>query len=73
MMAAAERDGEFVTDLHPHRPGLGKAQMMRIGWLSPADKAWLRGYKLQVIFVPKSLGFGEGQGALVYSVKSVAF
>ena len=30
MMAAAERDDEFVADFSPERSVLGEAQMMRI-------------------------------------------
>ena len=41
MMTAAERYSELVTDFETEGPGLGKAQMMRIGWLAPADQAWL--------------------------------
>ena len=35
MMAAAERDGEFVTDLPAKSPGLREAKVMRVGG-SPA-------------------------------------
>ena len=41
MMVAAEGYGELIADFHAQGPGLGKAQMMRIGWLAPADQAWL--------------------------------
>ena len=41
MMAAAERNGELVADFKADGPGLGKAQVMRIGWLAAADQAWL--------------------------------
>jgi hypothetical protein len=41
MMTAAERYGELVADFKTQGSGLGKAQMMRIGWLAPADQAWL--------------------------------
>ena len=41
MMPAAERHGELITDLKTDRPRLRKAQMMRIGWLPPADQTRL--------------------------------
>ena len=46
MMAPAERHGELVADLHADGAGLGKAQVVRIGWLPPADEARLRGNEL---------------------------
>jgi hypothetical protein len=41
MMTTAERHGEFVADFESERSGLGKPQMMRIGWLPAADQAGL--------------------------------
>ena len=41
MMAAAERNGELIADFQAQGPELGKAQVMRIGWLAPADLAGL--------------------------------
>jgi hypothetical protein len=41
MMAAAERDGELVTDFHAQSSRLSEAQMMRVGWLPPADQTSL--------------------------------
>ena len=41
MMVAAEGYGELIADFQAQGPGLGKAQMMRIGLLAPADQAWL--------------------------------
>ena len=41
MMVAAEGYGELIADFQAQGPGLGKAQMMRIRWLAPADQAWL--------------------------------
>ena len=41
MMTAAERNGELVADFEAEGSGLGKPQMMRIGWLPAADEAGL--------------------------------
>ena len=41
MMVAAEGYGELIADFQAQGLGLGKVQMMRIGWLAPADQAWL--------------------------------
>ena len=38
VMTAAERNGELVADLEADGSGLGKAQVMRIGWLPAADR-----------------------------------
>ena len=65
MMTAAERDGELVADFETERPGLRKAQMMRIGRLPAADQARLRGHEPQVGFVTQPLGLGDGENALV--------
>jgi hypothetical protein len=39
--------------------------MVRIGWLPPADKAWMRSYKPQMAFVTKPLGFRNSQDTFV--------
>jgi hypothetical protein len=41
MVAAAERNGELVTDFETQGARLGKPQMMRIGRLPVADEAGL--------------------------------
>ena len=41
MMATAERYRELITDFKAQGPGLGKAQVMWVGRLVPADQAWL--------------------------------
>ena len=45
MMSTAERDGELIADFEPQGSGLGKPQMMRIGWLPAADEAGLGGHE----------------------------
>jgi len=51
VVAAAERHGEFVADLTAERPGLRKAQMMRVGGLAAADQAGLRRNVFQMRFI----------------------
>ena len=41
VMTAAERDSELVADFETEGSGLGKPQMMRVGWLPAADEAGL--------------------------------
>jgi hypothetical protein len=41
MMAAAERDGELVTDFHAQRSRLGEPQVMRVGRLPSTDQTSL--------------------------------
>ena len=65
MMTAAERYGEFVADFKTERSGLREPQVMRIGWLSAADEARLRGNKSQMGFVTKAFGLCNGENALV--------
>src|ERR1019366_6739262 len=65
MMTAAERHGELVADFETERSGLGKPQMMRIGRLTAANEAGLRGHEPQMGFVAKTLGLGDGEKALI--------
>jgi hypothetical protein len=64
-MATTVRHREFIADLHAQRSRLGEPQQMRIGRLTSADKAGLRGNILQVRFVAKPFGFGDRKAALV--------
>ena len=41
VMAAAEWDGKLIADFEANGSGLGKAQVMRVGWLPAADNAGL--------------------------------
>ena len=59
MVTAAERHGEFITDFKAHRSRLGKAQMMRVTWLTPADQTRLAGHELQMRLVAQPFGFAE--------------
>ena len=65
MMTTAKRDGKFVTYFEAQGSGLGKTQMVRIGWLTAADETGLRRNKPQVGLVTKPFGFGNGQNAFI--------
>ena len=65
MMASTQRDSKFVADFKAQRSGLRKLQVMRIGWLSSADQAWLRSNKPQMRLVAKPFGFCNRQFALI--------
>ena len=58
VVSAAERDGELVADLDPQRAWLSEAQMMRVAWLAPANKAGLGGDKTEMGFVAAAFGLG---------------
>ena len=53
MMAAAQRDDEFVADLAPERAMLRKPKVMGIRWLTPTNQAGLLGHEFAVGFVSK--------------------
>ena len=61
VMAAAERNGELVADFEADGSGLGKAQMMRVGWLPAADEAGLGGNEPEMRLVAQTLGLGDGE------------
>src|ERR1035441_5591845 len=65
MMAAAERNGELIADFQAQGSGLRKAQVMRIGRLTPTDKTGLRRNKPQMAFVTKAFGFCNRQNAFI--------
>ena len=48
MMAAAERHRELIADFEAEGSRLRKPQVMRIGRLTSANEAWLRGNKPQM-------------------------
>jgi len=65
MMAAAERDGEFVAHFETDGSGLGKAQMVRVRWLTPANQAGLGCDELQMSSVAQPSGCANGKLTLV--------
>ena len=53
VVRSADRHREFVADLAAQSFGLGKAQMVSVGRLSPADQARLRCHELPVTLISK--------------------
>jgi hypothetical protein len=53
MMAAAQRDKEFVTHLASERGVLCEPQVVRIRRPAATDQAWLLGNEFDVGLVPK--------------------
>ena len=59
MVQPADGNGEPVADFPPHRPLLGKLDVMGIRRGSAADEAGLRSHKLQVFAVALSHRFAD--------------
>ena len=53
MMAAAQRDDEFVAHLAPERRMLCEPKVMRIRRLTPTNQTGLLGHEFDVGLVPK--------------------
>ena len=60
MMEPANRNGELVADLPPHRALLGKFDVMGVRWASPADEARLGGYESQMVAIPFACWLADG-------------
>jgi hypothetical protein len=65
MMATTKRSRELIADFHADGAGLGKAKMVRIGWLPAADEAGLGGDEFEMDPVVYPLGRGDGQSAFI--------
>ena len=59
VMNSAQRYGELVADLEPHRAGLGEPQMVGVGWASSTDQTGLRGNEPEVGLVAKATGLAD--------------
>ena len=59
MVQPADGNGEPVADFPPHRPLLGKLDVVGIRRGSAADETGLRGHKLQVFAVALSHRFAD--------------
>src|SRR5262249_4645383 len=71
MMAAAERDGEFIAGLAAQRPRLQIAEMMRIGLFAAADEACLLGNITKVLAVSIAPRCRNDEHALVDAVELI--
>jgi hypothetical protein len=70
MMAAAQRDDEFVAHLAPERTMLCEPKMMGIRGTSSANQTGLLGHEFDVGLVPKPSRLWERQQAFVNTVGS---
>ena len=50
-MSSAQRYGELVADLAPHRAGLGEPKMVGVSGPSPANQTRLRCNELEMAFI----------------------
>jgi hypothetical protein len=65
MVGAAERHRVLVTDFAAQGPRLHEAQVMRLGRLPLAPKAWLRCHELQMGAIAVAARLAQRQGAFV--------
>jgi hypothetical protein len=72
MMAAAERNGEFVADLATERAVLCEAKMVSVNRLASADQARLFRDEFEVPLVPEPSRLRQGEEAPVDSLGSEA-
>ena len=65
MVPSTQRDCELIADLATERPGLGKAQMMRVRRAATADKARLLGDMADMLAIANTARFSQQQCAFV--------
>jgi hypothetical protein len=65
VVSAAQRDRELVADFASEGSVLGKAQMMGIAGLTPADQAGLPGDEPHMVAIANAPRFGMRQHGLV--------
>ena len=65
VMNSAQGHGELVAHLQPHRPRLGKSEVVGVGWASSADQTRLRRHEFEMGFITQSTWLAEGELALV--------
>src|SRR5579871_6015232 len=61
MVQPADGNGEFVADLPPHRPLLGKFDVMGVRRAPPTDEARLRGHKSQMVAIALAYRLADGK------------
>ena len=67
-MAAAQGHGELIAGLAAKRPGLGKAQVMRVGRFAAADQAGPGCDEFEMLLVADAPRCGECECALVDAI-----
>jgi hypothetical protein len=65
VMAAAQRNCEFIADLTSKRTALCEPEMVSIRRSAPADETWLSGNKLHMVFVAKPSRFRDCEHVFV--------
>ena len=65
VMAATERHCEFVADFEADGPWLSKPQVMRVGWLPPANHTRLCCHEFQMHPVPQPFWLSDDELAFV--------
>jgi len=63
VMRVAQRDGKLIRDLHPQRPRLRKAYVMRLRRTPPADQTGLTGNESEMRRISDPLFFWKAVGA----------
>ena len=59
MVQPAKWDGEAVVDLAPHRPLLGKLDMVGIAGAAATDEAGLTGHEPEMVAIALAHGFAN--------------
>jgi hypothetical protein len=70
VMASAKRHREFIADFQADAARLRKSQMMRVAWLSSADKTRLPCDELEMRFVTQPFRLGDGELALIDPIRN---
>jgi hypothetical protein len=65
VMNPAQRHRELVAHLQPHRPRLGKSEVVGVSGASSADQTRLRRHEFEVGFIAQSSRLAERQLAFV--------
>src|SRR4029077_10911392 len=65
VMNPAQGHRELVAHFQPHRPRLGKSEVVGVGGASSADQTRLRRHEFEMGFITESTWLAEGELALV--------
>ncbi len=65
VMNPAQGHRELVAHLQPHRPRLGKSEVVGVGGASAADQTWLRRHEFEMNFIAQPSRLAERELAFV--------
>jgi hypothetical protein len=65
VMNSAQGHRELVTHLQPHRPRLGKSEVVGVSGASSADQTRLRRHEFEMGFITQSTWLAEGELAFI--------